>query len=218
MSTTTNDTVKYNDQHTTGMGYLNRARTVNPSQGQPYESVSLSGLGGRVDNPSYTYYDCTSVIGKALAKYLLLKDAIKDDTKKVMVCFKVSDGRPDSYVIKDKTTGQDVRRHVIKCKLLNITWASIDGQEVQFELDNEMDGDGVESQPEDDQQVNQSMNAEHASEDDQQPAGSLFGDDELDEFMKLDRDDPFFMAKKDELKSLGYFWDTNEKAWFKPAA
>ena len=67
----TNDTVKYNDQHTTGMGYLNRARTVNPSQGQPYESVSLTGLGGRVDNPSYTFYDCTSVLGKALEKYVV---------------------------------------------------------------------------------------------------------------------------------------------------
>lgn len=212
------NTVKYNDQHTTGMGYLNRARTVQPSQGQPYESVSLSGLGGRVDSPSYTYYDCTSVIGKALDKYLLLKDAINDDNKKVMVCFKVSDGRPDSYVTKDKKSGQEVRRHVIKGKLLNITWASIDGQEVQFELDNENDGDT--HQPEDNQaqQDDQSENAQHATEDDQQPVESLFGDDGLDELMKLDRDDPLFMAKKDELKSLGYRWDSSEKAWFKPAA
>jgi hypothetical protein len=208
-------TVKYNDQHTTGMGYLNRARTVHPSQGQPYESVSLTGLGGRVDSPIYTYYDCSSVIGKALDKYLLLKDAINDDNKKVMVRFKVSDGRPDSYVTKDKKTGQDVRRHVIKGKLLNITWASIDGQEVQFELDNESDGVD-ESQPDDSQQADQSANAQQASDDDQQSAKSLF--DEFDELMKLDRDDPLFIAKKDELKSLGYRWDSSEKAWFKPAA
>jgi hypothetical protein len=213
----TDNTVKYNDQHTTGMGYLNRARTVHPSQGQPYESVSLSGLGGRVDKPSYTYYDCSSVIGKALDKYLLLKDAINDDNKKVMVCFKVSDGRPDSYVTKDKTTGQEVRRHVIKGKLLNITWASIDGQEVQFELDDENDGKG-ESQADDNQQADLSADAQQALGDDQQPAESLFGDDELDELMRLDRDDPLFMAKKDELKSIGYRWDSSEKAWYKPAA
>jgi hypothetical protein len=111
------DSVKYNDQHTTGMGFLNRARTVNPAQGQPYESVSLTGLGGRVDNPSYSFYDCASVpvLGKTLEKYLLLKDDINDDNRKVMFCFKVSDGRPDSYVTKDKQSGQEVRRHVIKC-------------------------------------------------------------------------------------------------------
>ena len=206
-----NDTVKYNDQHTTGMGYLNRARTVNPAQGQPYESVSLTGLGGRVDNPSYTFYDCTSVLGKALEKYLLLKDDINDDNRKVMICFKVSDGRPDSYVTIDKQTGQDVRRHVIKCKLLDITWASIDGQVVQFELDS----DDVDRQTDKSEQ----LSGDPAVDDnDRTNVQSLFSDDELDDYIKLDRDDPLFMAKKSELKSIGYRWDTNEKAWFRPAA
>ncbi len=205
----TNDTVKYNDQHTTGMGYLNRARTVNPAQGQPYESVSLTGLGGRVDNPSYTFYDCTSVLGKALEKYLLLKDDINDDRKKVMICFKVSDGRPDSYVTKDKQSGQDVRRHVIKCKLLDITWASIDGQVVQFELDSD-DEEQTSDKP-----IQGSNNL--VVDDDRTPVQSLFSDDELDDYVKLDRDDPQFLGKMAELKSIGYRWDTNEKAWFRPA-
>ena len=204
-----NDTVKYNDQHTTGMGYLNRARTVNPAQGQPYESVSLTGLGGRVDNPSYTFYDCTSVLGKALEKYLLLKDDINDDSKKVMICFKVSDGRPDSYVTKDKQTGQDVRRHVIKCKLLDITWASIDGQVVQFELDSDDDSQQTDQ--------SQQVTGNSFADGDQTNVQSLFSDDELDVYVKLDRDDPHFMAKKSELKSIGYRWDTNEIAWFRPA-
>ena len=202
------DTVKYNDQHTTGMGYLNRARTVNPAQGQPYESVSLTGLGGRVDNPSYTFYDCTSVLGKALEKYLLLKDDINDDNRKVMICFKVSDGRPDSYVTKDKQTGQEVRRHVIKCKLLDITWASIDGQVVQFELDSDYDGHQTDQ--------SQQVSGDSFADGDQTNVQSLFSDDELDVYVKLDRDDPQFMAKKSELKSIGYRWDTNEKAWFRP--
>ena len=206
----TNDTVKYNDQHTTGMGYLNRARTVNPAQGQPYESVSLTGLGGRVDNPSYTFYDCTSVLGKALEKYLLLKDDINNDNRKVMICFKVSDGRPDSYVTKDKQTGQDVRRHVIKCKLLDITWASIDGQVVQFELGSDDDSQKTDQ--------SQQVTGNSFADGDQTNVQSLFSDDELDVYVKLDRDDPLFMAKKSELKSIGYRWDTNEKAWFRPAA
>ena len=126
-----------------------------------------------------------------------------------MICFKVSDGRPDSYVTKDKQTGQDVRRHVIKCKLLDITWASIDGQVVQFELDSDKD----------DQQSDQSMqdSDNQVANDDQANIQSLFSDDELDDYVKLDRDDPQFMAKKSELKSIGYRWDTNENAWFRPA-
>ena len=125
-----------------------------------------------------------------------------------MICFKVSDGRPDSYVTKDKQTGQDIRRHVIKCKLLDITWASIDGQAVQFELDSD----------DDDQESDQSLpvSSDQVTDDVKTNIQSLFSDDELDDYVKLDRDDPQFMAKKSELKSIGYRWDTNEKAWFRP--
>ncbi len=129
---TNNNEVKYNDLHSTGIGYLNRARTVQPKQGKPYESVSLTAICGRVDSPSYVYYD-VSVIAKALEKYLLLKDCINDPNKKVLVRFKVGDGVPDSYVTKDKE-GNNIRRHIIKARMLNITWASIDGQVVQFDL------------------------------------------------------------------------------------
>lgn len=218
----TNNETKYNDQHTLGLGYLNRARTVNPTQGQPYESVSLTGLGGKVESPTYTYYDCTSVIGKALPKYLLLKDAINDDKKKVIIRFKVSDVRPDSYLAKDKKSGQEVRRHIIKGKLLDITWASIDGQEVKFELDNDDDEDQPKMDAPNSDGIDQSDNNEasqqsNATPVDEDQSKSFFSDDELSESVKLDRDDPDFIGKKDELKSLGYRWDSNNSAWFRPA-
>jgi len=127
---TNNNEVKYNDLHTTGIGYLNRARTVQPKQGKPYESVSLTAICGRVDSPSYVYYD-VRVLSKALEKYLLLKESINNPDRKVMVRFKIGDGVPDSYVTKDN----NIRRHIIKGRMLNITWASIDGQVVQFDLD-----------------------------------------------------------------------------------
>ncbi len=201
------DTVKYNDQHTFGMGYLNRARTVTPNQGKQYEAVSLTGLGGRVDSPTYTYYDCSSVIAKALPKYILLKDAINDPNQKVMVRFKVSDGIPDSYLTKDKRTGQDVRRHVIKGRLLDIAWASINGQVVQFELEDECQ--------QADNQPNQTGDSHPASVD--KSSESLF-EDELGEFININQDDPQFMGKINELKHLGYMWDSSKTAWYKPLA
>ncbi len=207
------NTTKYNDITTQGLGYLNRARTVNPDSGKPYESVSLTGLRGQVASPKYTYFDCKSVLGKALSKYLLLKDAINDEQKKVMVRFVVSDLEPDSYSTKDKNTGNEVRRHCIKCRLLDITWASIDDQIVEFQLDEDTDTDG---DPEEAQAA--AADRKEAGSKAKPVAASLFDDDELDEFVKLDRDDPDFMAKKEELKSMGYRWDSNEKAWFRPAA
>ena len=211
--------VKYNDQHTIGIGYLNRGRTVTPKQGEPYEAVSLSGLGGRVDSPIYTYYDCSRIIGNALDKYLLMKADINNDDVKVLVRFKVADGKPDSYVIKDKQTGEDVRRHVIKCRLLNITWAKIGDHVVEFATDEDDDQPSADQNPE-----AQSVHEQQAtqpnpeSNTNQEAVASLFSDDELDEFVKLDRDDPQFLAKKSELKLLGYEWDSNEVAWYRPAA
>ncbi len=198
--------MKYNDLHTVGLGYLNRARTVNPKSGKSYEAVSLTALAGRVDEPQYVYFDCSTIKGKALAKYLLLKESISSDAK-VMVRFKVSDGVPESYQAKD---GQ--LRHIIKCRLLDITWASIDGQEVQFEIE-------IDEESEEQEQVQPATTSAAPSSQEQtaQPE-SLFSDDELDEFVKLDRDDPLFFQKKDELKSLGYRWDSREKLWHKPAA
>lgn len=223
MSQNTNE-IKYNDQHTVGLGYLNRARTVTPQQGQHYESVSLSALRGKVGSKEYTFYDCTSVIGKALPKYLLLKDAINDDNKKVMIRFKVSDVRPDSYLVKGKKTGEQVRRHVIKGKLLNITWASIDDQDVKFELDN--DEDEKEDQPAMDSSASDDANQSDDNQNDQQPTAStaqgnderFFSDEELSETMKVDQDDPDFLGKITELQSLGYLWDSNNTAWLRPAA
>ncbi len=194
---------KYNDLHTAAIGYLNRGRTVNPNQGKPYESVSFTALTGKVTDPKYVYHDCTRVIGKALDKYLLLKDDINDGSKKVFVRAILGDGYPDSYVTKDKQTGAEVRRHVVKCRMLGITFASIDGQEVQFELDD--DDDQSQDTPQ------QNVAGDHKD------APSNFND-EQDEFVKLDRNDPEFLAKESKLKTLGYYWDTSVLAWHKPAA
>ena len=201
------DNVKYNDQHTTGIGYLNRGRTVHPDQGEPYEAVSLTGLGGRVDKPVYTFYDCSRIIGNALDKYLLMKADINNDDVKVLVRFKVADGKPDSYVIKDKQTGEDVRRHVIKCRLLNITWAKIGDHVVEFATD------------EDDDQPSADQNPEAQSLPEQKPASaSLFGDGDLGELVEVESDDPQYLEKKAVLEHLGYQWDSNQVAFYKPVA
>ena len=117
------------DLHTTGVGYLNRARTVTPNQGQPYEAVTIAALRGSKDNPSYSYFD-TSIVGSDAADFVQEhKDAINDRNIKVLVRFKVGDGEATSYEVKSGNN-KGKRNHVIKSRLLQITWAKINGQVV----------------------------------------------------------------------------------------
>ena len=54
----THETKQYFDLHTTGIGYLNRIREVTPKEGQPFLSVTIAALRGRVDNAQYTHFEC----------------------------------------------------------------------------------------------------------------------------------------------------------------
>ncbi len=118
-----------------------------------------------------TFYDCSRIIGNALDKYLLMKADINNDDVNVLVRFKVADGKPDSYVIKDKQTGED---------------------DDQPSADQNPEAQSVQEQ--------QATQPNPESNTNQEAVASLFSDDELDEFVKLDRDDPQFLAKKSELK------------------
>jgi len=54
----TDETTKYFDLHTTGIGYLNRIREVTPKEGSPFLSVTIAALRGSVDKVQYTYFEC----------------------------------------------------------------------------------------------------------------------------------------------------------------
>ncbi len=49
------------DLHTTGFGFLNRARLVTPKKGQPFYAVTIAALRG--NDGEKTYIDC-NVVGK----------------------------------------------------------------------------------------------------------------------------------------------------------
>ena len=46
-----NESPKYFDLHTTGIGYLNRIRAVTPQAGNPFLAVTIAALRGSVDRP-----------------------------------------------------------------------------------------------------------------------------------------------------------------------
>ena len=122
----TNETKKYFDLHTTGIGYLNRIREVTPKEGTPFLSVTIAALRGSVDNAQYTHFEC-SVSGKQAQEVVRkLKPAVEGSSK-VLVGFTLSDLFAESFTFKngDKAgeTGISLKSH-----LLRIAWAKVDGQ------------------------------------------------------------------------------------------
>ncbi|MEN8132992.1 MAG: DUF3577 domain-containing protein, partial [Pseudomonadota bacterium] len=86
----TNETKKYFDLHTTGIGYLNRVREVTPKEGTPFLSVTIAALRGSVDNAQYTHFEC-HVSGKQAQELVRqLKPAVEGNSK-VLIGFTLSD-------------------------------------------------------------------------------------------------------------------------------
>lgn len=122
----TNETTKYFDLHTQGMGYLNHIREVTPKEGKPFLSVTIAALRGSVDNVQYTYFEC-HVSGKKAQEIVRdLKPAVEGKSK-VLIGFTLSDLYAESFTYKsgDKAGETGVS---LKARLLSISWAKVDGQ------------------------------------------------------------------------------------------
>ncbi len=204
---------KYFDLHTRGIGYLNRVRTVNPDKGDSYVSVSIAALHGRSDNPSYSYFDTRVVSGDALEFIKAHKEVINDRDSKVLVRFKVGDGEATSYEVKSGDN-KGSRNHIIKSRLLQITWASINGEVVLnmagHEGGNEFPDNAERSS------APASTGNDTPADTPAQPAASQ--DAGLAEVVKLDRNDPDFVTRRAQLKESGYKWDKDEMVWRRQAA
>ncbi len=194
----------YFDLTATGIGYLNRARKVTPEQGSPYTCVSIAALHGQSDNPVYTYLDCRIVGKDALAFITEHFDAINNRDTKVLVRFKVGDLQAESYEV---ASGQNkgTLNHLIKSRLLKVTWAKIDNTVVDLGLDDE----NKESN-------DQSATTSVAVSDPEQSGNEKGPISDFGEVVHLERDDPNFKQTRMKLKELGYRWVLDEKAWFSP--
>jgi len=227
MTTQNQNENQYFDLITTGIGYLNRARTVNPTQGNPYEAVSIAAFHGRSDAVHYTYFDTSVVGGDAIEFIKEHKDVINDQDSKLLVRFKVGDATPDSYTVKKgDNAGQE--RHNIKARLLKITYASLNGEVIYSEKAD--DNTNQASQPAADaSQAASNDNQSSSQQDGNMNAGESVNDQKQnDEFVKwtetisdvveLDRKDSDFKNKRQYLSEHDYDFDVEEMRWNKKAA
>ena len=122
----TNETRKYFDLHTTGIGYLNRVREVTPKEGTPFLSVTIAALRGSVDNAQYTHFEC-HVSGKQAQELVRqLKPAVEGKPK-VLIGFTLSDLYAEVFTFKSGDKAGDTGIS-LKARLLRIAWAKVDGQ------------------------------------------------------------------------------------------
>ena len=126
--TNVNNTATHFDLHTTGVGYLNRAREVKPQTGKkfkPFWSVGISALRGNIDEVEYSRIDTIIVGSEACELIKQYKEDINQQNSRVLCGFKIGDIYADPF----KTT-QGENRAVIKGRLLAINWIKIDGKMV----------------------------------------------------------------------------------------
>jgi CRISPR/Cas system-associated endoribonuclease Cas2 len=121
-----NESPKYFDLHTTGIGYLNRVREVTPKEGSPFLSVTIAALRGSVDNVQYTHFECRVSGRQAQQVVRQVKPAVEGKLK-VLIGFTLSDLYAETFTFKsgDKSGETGVS---LKARLLRVSWAKVDGQ------------------------------------------------------------------------------------------
>jgi len=121
-----NESPKYFDLHTTGIGYLNRVREVTPKEGTPFLSVTIAALRGSVDNVQYTHFECRVSGRQAQQVVRQVKPAVEGKLK-VLIGFTLSDLYAETFTFKN---GNKVGETGVslKARLLRVSWAKVDGQ------------------------------------------------------------------------------------------
>lgn len=117
---------KYFDLHTTGVGYLNRARDVDVQGGKSFLAAEISALRGNTKNVEYTRFDCR-VSGKQAQEIVRRLMPEVEAERKVLIGFKLGDvyAKPFTYKNGDKAGQQGVS---LKTRLLKVRWVKVDGE------------------------------------------------------------------------------------------
>ena len=121
-----NESSKYFDLHTTGIGYLNRIREVTPKEGHPFLSVTIAALRGSVDNVQYTHFECR-VAGRQAQEIIRQVEPALGGNLKVLIGFTLSDLYAEAFTFKSGEKAGETGIS-LKARLLRLAWVKVDGQ------------------------------------------------------------------------------------------
>lgn len=206
------NTSKYFDLHISGIGYLNRARIVEPKKGAPFLAVDITAIHGDSDDPQKTRFDCR--VSGAEAKKVIeqFMPQINDQGRmaadgttlrhKVLAGFRLGDLYTDVFTY-DKGDKKGTTGVSLKARLLLLDWVKVDGKTV-YQAKVETSAEQVSDAP---------VEVESGTEATDDDVDAL-----LPEEVSLSKDDPNFEARKAELKNKGYRFDGQAKVWRLPQA
>jgi len=195
---------------TEGVGFINRFRLNEPTQGNPYYSVTIAALRGKADangKTQKTYIDC-NIVGSAVEMAKQLEPLfVGEESPTVMAKFVTGDLelRPFIYNSGQK---QGEQGFSLKARLYDIKWFKVNGDVTYNEAEQkrhvEDQGKGNEAD-------------EAPAPNSEAPADSLpkQTDDQSDLPLevKLVQDDPYFDERRAQLKEQGYRWNGAKELW-----
>lgn len=141
--TQSNPETSYFDLHISGVGYLNRVRTVAPKRGDSFLSCSISAIVGPKNKVEYRHFDVKVAGSDAQHLIRRCEDAANDPDRKVLIGFRLGDLWIDKFTYRsgEKQGQQGVS---LKARLLYIAWIKVDG-ELVYKAERKPANDGAES-------------------------------------------------------------------------
>ena len=108
------------DLHVTGLGYVNRIRTVKPRKGDPFLACDINALCGPSDDVEYCRFDVK--VSGTDAQHLIRRceEAVKAE-RKVLIGFRLGDLWLDQFTYSDGKPGA-----AMKARLLFVSWIKVD--------------------------------------------------------------------------------------------
>ncbi len=213
------------DIHTYAAGYANRIRLVVPAKGNSYYALEVSSPRGMPDSQTgkykYTTYDCYNVVGSLAKRRIEELLTLQDEGKKIFVSCKFCDEYPDSFTLKNGPNAGK-QKHVIKCKLLKIHSAKVDGENYEFKAQPE-ENNSQSNDNDTNQQANQDCNSQPNSDAADQNTDQQQSNQEVDAMgrplvLELNPTDSDYPEQIVEVTGWGYKRDPQDGLWKLPEA
>jgi hypothetical protein len=207
---------QYFDLTTSGVGFINRFRLNKPNNGNPYYSVTIAALRGKLNDgkSQKTYIDC-NVVGDAIAMAEQLAPHFAGGAEpSIMVRFVAGDLEQRKFEYKSgERKGQS--GYALKARLFDIKWFKLGGETVYSEAEQlrkaEMDDASAEE--------GESLSVHPAqSPTDVAESAQAFGASSMPAEVRLDKNDPYFEERRQQLREQGYRWDRESNLWRHPQA
>ena len=207
---------QYFDLTTSGVGFINRFRLNKPNNGNPYYSVTIAALRGKLNDgkSQKTYIDC-NIVGDALAMAEQLAPHFADGAEpSIMVRFVAGDLEQRKFEYKSgERKGQT--GYALKARLFDIKWFKLDGETVYSEAERQRKTERDDASDEAGELPPAhpvQAPADHAASADATGASSMPTE------VRLDKNDPYFEERRQALRDQGYRWDSALNLWRLPRA